>query len=386
MRSALLRDRNSRETRLHVAFHIPSIKSADVNALDIAADILGARDNSRLVRILKKEKGVVNDISAYAVTPRDPGLMVISARLDAKDLEAATKGIMDELAKLIKEKPSEAELIDAKIHIESQHLYARETVQGMARSIGNFQADLGDAYYEEKYLKLNAAVTPDQVSSVISKYFTPANVTIAVLMPETGNEDFTIDKLTKIVTSFEATRKTAVTVSTAESKTIVRNLPNGIKVVLSPDDSNPVVSIRIALLGGKRFESKETEGIMNFIAQMLNKGTSKMSEVEIARKVDEMGGRLAGFSGYDSFGFYGTFFSRYLDEALKLMAELYRDPAFPTDKFERERALIINKIRTEPDRPVSYAINVLNGTLFPHHPYGFVKEGTITSVFWIYSS
>ncbi len=64
IRSAVLRDANARETRLDIAFHIPPMMGNDVNALDLIADILAARDDSRLVRMLKKEKGLVNSISA----------------------------------------------------------------------------------------------------------------------------------------------------------------------------------------------------------------------------------------------------------------------------------------------------------------------------------
>ena len=63
IRSAVTRDPNAIETRLDIAFHIPSMKGNDVNKLDLAADILGARDDSRLVRILKSEKALVNSIS-----------------------------------------------------------------------------------------------------------------------------------------------------------------------------------------------------------------------------------------------------------------------------------------------------------------------------------
>jgi zinc protease len=113
---------------------------------------------------------------------------------------------------------------------------------------------------------------------------------------------------------------------------------------------------------------------------MLNKGAGKMDEVEISQRVEDMGGRLTGFSGYDSFGLAASFFSRHLDDGMRLMLQIVTDPTFPADKLERERNLIINRIKTEPDRPVQYAINVLNETVFPKHPYGFVKEGTLTTV------
>jgi len=110
---------------------------------------------------------------------------------------------------------------------------------------------------------------------------------------------------------------------------------------------------------------------MNFVAQMLPKGAGDLSEFDISRKIEDMGGRLSGFSGYDSFGLSTTFFSRNLEDGLKLVSMIYKDPTFPEDKIERERQLIINAIKTEPDRPVQYAMNCLNKVLFQNHPYGF---------------
>lgn len=379
IRTSILRDANTRETRLGMAFHIPSMQSADVNALDLVGDILGSRESSRLIRVLKKEKGLVNSISAYALTPKSPGIMVISAGLDSKNLEVATRAILEEVALLGKQAPSPEELERAKVHIESQHIYARETVQGMARSIGSFQADIGDAYYEEKYLTLNRAVTPEQISAAVKKYLVPPNVSLSVLLPENDLQGLKEDALDQLISPFRAA-VAATSEEAAKGAVVTRTLENGIRVVLAPDDSNPVVAFRIAFLGGKRFENKDNEGIMYFISQMLTKGTGKMTEVDIARKVEDMGGRLSGFSGYDSFGLSASFFGRYVDDGLKLLAELVTYPTFPEDKLERERGLIINRIRTEPDRPVEYAIKVLNEEVFPHHPYGFVKEGTLATV------
>jgi zinc protease len=380
MRSSLKRDKSARESRLHIAYHIESMRGNQVNALDLAGDLIGGRENSRLVRVLKKEKSLVNSIAAYALTPKDPGLMVISATLDAKNLKPATRAIMEQVALLAKESPSVEELEQAKVHIESQHVYARETVQGTARSIGNFTADLGDPLYEEKYLRLNADVNPEQISQAVKDYMAVPNVTISVLVPDDDVKDLRIEDLTDIVGSFEARNEDLATARATSPDILVDTLPNGIRVVLTADDSNPVVSFRIAHLGGKRFEDVGDEGIMNFIARLLNKGAAGMTEEEILRKVDDMGGRLSGFSGYDSFGLSANFFSRYVDDGLKLLARIYTDPTFPEEKIERERDLVINRIETQPDRPVTYTITNLVKEVFPSHPYGFDKEGTLATV------
>jgi zinc protease len=380
IRSAVTRDPNAIETRLDIAFHIPSMKGNDVNKLDLAADILGARDDSRLVRILKSEKALLNSIAVESLTPKEPGLMMITATMDSRNLEAATRAVMEELARLAETPPSVDELAQAKNHIESQRLYARETVQGIARSMGSYQNELEDAAYEEKYLALNSAVTPEQIAAAVRQYLMPPNLTVSVLLPKEEAKDFRIEHLEKIVNGFTPAAKAPMVSGAGPAATVYRELSNGIKVVLVPDSSNPVVSFRIACLGGKRFESPDTQGIMNFISRMLDKGAGSMTDVDIARKVDGMGGSLQGFSGNDSFGLYGSFFSRYWDPALELLLQLYTDPTFPQDKVDRERTLVLNSIKSEPDTPTEYVINILNKTLFPNFPYGFNKLGSEASV------
>ncbi|MBM3303364.1 MAG: insulinase family protein, partial [Deltaproteobacteria bacterium] len=135
-----------------------------------------------------------------------------------------------------------------------------------------------------------------------------------------------------------------------------------------------------ACLGGKRFETRESQGVMNFVALMLTKGTETLTELDVARKVEDMGGRLGAFSGMDSIGLDATFVSRNLERGLELLAQIYSNPSFPDDKMGRERKLIINRIKTAPDRPVEFAVKILNETMYTRHPYGFSEEGTIETV------
>ena len=59
---------------------------------------------------------------------------------------------------------------------------------------------------------------------------------------------------------------------------------------------------------------------------------------------------------------------------------MFTEPTFPQDRLDRERDLIVNDIKTEPDTPTTYIMNLLNKTLFPHFPYGFNKLGTVATV------
>jgi zinc protease len=380
IRTAVAGDRNATETRLDVAFHTPSRKSNDVNALDLAADILGGREGSRLVRRLKRERNIVNDVSVSIETPREAGLFIISANLEASNLQDATRGIMEELGRLAGTPPSEEELELAKIHVEAQHVYARETVEGRADSMGTYQSLLQDTEYEKKYLALNSAVTPQLVSAAVRKYLMPPNLTLSVLLPEGEATDFRVEQLEKIAQTFAPVTETGAAGVSVPARPVFRQLSNGMKVVLVPDNSNPVISFRIACLGGMRFENEETQGIMNFISRVFDKGAGSMTDTDISHKVDSMGGSLEGFSGNDTFGLAASFFDRYWEQGLELLFQLYSNPTFPPDKVKRERDLIVNDIKTEPDEPMEYLITVLNQTLSPRVPYGFDKLGTPQTV------
>ena len=69
-------------TRLNLAWHIPSVTSPDVPALDLLSTILGDGASSRLNQRLREKLGLVNAIGAYCYTPGDPGLFGIDANLD----------------------------------------------------------------------------------------------------------------------------------------------------------------------------------------------------------------------------------------------------------------------------------------------------------------
>ena len=80
----------------------------------------------------------------------------------------------------------------------------------------------------------------------------PLNATISVLAPDTGTKDFKVEKLAQVIKSFGSVSKTTSGTQPVEPKTVSKKLSNGMTVVLTPDDSNSLVSFRIAHLGGKK--------------------------------------------------------------------------------------------------------------------------------------
>src|SRR5262249_25489118 len=171
-----------REAQRPMAFHIPSIRSGDTSALDVVGILLGQGESSRLNTSVKRNKQLVSDVYAYTYTPKDPGLFVVGASLNG-DPEPAERAILRELFRLAHEDVSEEELSKAKTIIESDAVYQKETVQGLARKLGYFETVAGGAEIEAEYLAQVRALTPTKIREVVSRYLVTSNMTATVLRP-----------------------------------------------------------------------------------------------------------------------------------------------------------------------------------------------------------
>ncbi|MDO9124882.1 MAG: pitrilysin family protein, partial [Deltaproteobacteria bacterium] len=109
---------NFKETYLQMVVPISSVTHEDTPGLDVLEQILGGGETSRLVQKVKLEKGLVHSISASAYTPKDPGLFIIGATLQAENLERAVEEILKEVNRLIQEGVTAEELYRVRVNVE----------------------------------------------------------------------------------------------------------------------------------------------------------------------------------------------------------------------------------------------------------------------------
>ena len=372
--------RDINQTRLAMAFHIPPVTHEDSYPLDVLSGILAGGVTSRLYKRLKLEKDIVHTISAYAMTPRDGGLFLITATLDAERVEEALKEITAEIESVLQEGVTAEELERVKLAIESDFVYARETMQGRARQLGYYQTVSGSIEFERNYLERIRAVTQKEIRRAVARYFKPENLTVALLLPsraETPIDEKLISST--ILSSF--TIKNADTLAEQPAEDIKKvELENGITLIVKEDHSNPTVALYAVFPGGLLFETKKTNGLSNFVAHMLTRGTKDMTRVEIARKIENMAGSLSGFSGRNSTGVSAVFLSRFFDEGLEVFSDVILNPTFPEEEIEKLRRDILASIEREEDYLPGYTFKLLYRELFKKHPYGMPILGEYTTV------
>jgi zinc protease len=386
-----------KETYLNVAFPIPAIAHPDVPALDALAMVIGQGETSRLVLELKRKKALVNDVRCYAYTPNEPGLLAVGMTTPPKEAAAALEQALMELAPVRTEPVDEQELAKVKSLVESDAVYHRETVQGLARKLGFYESAAGGIEREAEYYARFAALTTEDLRRAAENYLRFDRAIATGLFPRgsglrTGEIEELVERAGRPRVSASSERRPPPAAATqsiqleissrrpATSGVMIEKLPSGASIIVREERAIPLFAIRAAFLGGLRYESEETNGLSTLISRMLTRGTSDHTGEEIAHIVDACAGSMSGQAGRNSLGMRGEFLSKHFDRAFDLFAECLLRPDFPEGELERERSLLLQDINAREDHPASVALELFAQTLFQVHPYRLPILGSAASV------
>jgi zinc protease len=374
-----------KEAYLKLGFHTPDISDPDVPTLDVLAQILGQGRSSRLYSSLRMQRRLVNSISAYSMTPAGPGLFLISTSLETQDIDEALSGILEDTFRPCFEPVTIDELNKAKTQIESDFIYQKETVQGQARELGYYEAVTGDLSFGQGYLNRLRSVHVEDVLRVARAYLRPDNLTLGVLVPKGATDDISDRSLLrKVADTYRAAvarlAKRDGNPSKDPGQVLRLRLPNGATLLIKENRAVPLVSFRAAFLGGLLSEDEKNNGIGNFMARMLNKGTSTMNAEQIALEVESLAGSVSGFSGWDAFGLTGETLSWNFRRVFEVFSDILLHPAFPEEHLEKTRQDILASIKNQEDDLAQLAFRALWKALYPCHPYGMDVLGKPESV------
>ncbi|MFC1855940.1 M16 family metallopeptidase, partial [Thermodesulfobacteriota bacterium] len=395
------------ETHMNFGYHIPSVRHEDNATLDILALILGQGESSRLYSSIKSKKSLVHSIYSYAFTPKDPGIMMLGSMLEEKNIDETIRESIKEVDRLKYELVSQEEIAKAKLNLESDFIYEKETMQGQARKLGYFATTLNDYLFETKYLERIRAVTAEDIRRVANQYIDADKLTIAVLLPEKSEFSETKEDIYKKVKAGEALAKEAygaaaskepvasakkeeiktsssAAVDDSDESTEIKEskivLDNGITIIVKESHANPTFSLRTIFLGGVRYEDESNNGINNFIAGMLSKGSKNRSAAKMADEIESMASSLDGYSGKNSIGTSGTFLSRFTKEALEITADMTLNPIFLQEEIDKRKKHVVASIKRQEDELTSLAFNQFKSTHYKKSPYRFNALGTKENV------
>jgi len=385
-----------KEAHLALGFHIPDANDPDTPALDVLAHVLGGGESSRLYRRMIAEHPLANSASAFAYTPPDPGLFLAMASFEPEDEKKVLAALTEEIARVRDLPVSADELARAQANLESDFVYRRQTVQGQARELGYSIIVHNDPDYPDHYVKQVNAVTAADVQRVARKYLTAQNLTAVSLRPKDAGEQLDLAAIRKDAALLSSAQPKVVADAAAngsarqlpaetsksrdESQPRLVRLDNGVRLIVQEHHAVPMFSVRAAVLGGLLSETPKNNGISNFVAEMLTRGTAGRSREQLASDIESLAGDLGGFSGRSSMGVSATFLSEHVKEGLDLALEVLLQPSFPPDEVEKTRRELLMAIKNRDDEIAQRAFELAYKTVYPDHPYGMTTLGEKRSI------
>ncbi|WAR25542.1 MPPB-like protein [Mya arenaria] len=88
---------------------------------------------------------------------------------------------------------------------------------------------------------------------------------------------------------------------------------------------------------GSRYETEKTNGVAHFLEHMIFKGTSKRSQRDLELEVENMGAHLNAYTSREQTVYYAKCFSKDLERAVEVLADITQNSRLGKDEIERER-------------------------------------------------
>lgn len=161
----------------------------------------------------------------------------------------------------------------------------------------------------------------------------------------------------------------AVRVATVEGITEY-TLPNGLRVLLFPDQSKPTLTVNITYLVGSRHEGYGEAGMAHLLEHLLFKGSTKHRN--IAQELSDYGSRPQGTTFYDRTNYYETVpaSDRNLEWALDLEADRMVNSFIAKKDLESEFSVVRNEFELGENNPFRVTFERVMSAAYRFHGYG----------------
>ena len=351
--------------RVAAGYKLPDASSPEIPALDILCGIMGQSRSSRLVQHIKTEKELAINISSFNYTPSFCGMMGVSAICTPEKVSALEDELHAELQRIMRGELSEAEVRREQLQQGTEYIRCLQTNGGMASVIGNTVLTYGYPEAATRYFDILSGVTLDHVKDVAARYLKPERQTLVRLLPE--------DKP-------NAAAKSGKKPNNGVNKPEMKTFGPGLRLIEYPDSTLPLIDVCIVLPGGTFMENRSNAGISKLLSTMLNTGTSRWSEEELSRRIDDNSIDLSISAGANSLLFRLNCRSDRFDAAIEILQSVMAEPRFGAKELAREKSNIIESLKSRMMSPRNAAEDRALELLFGEHPYGLPRSGTTESI------
>ena len=346
-------------------YHVPAGSHPDAAALNVLAEILGDRPSGRLYKALVDNKKAVG-ASMGMEELHDPGFLLASATLKLdQSLDEARQILLKTVEGLPAEAPSKEEVERAKTRLLKNIELEMNDSQSVALDLSEYYS-MGDWRLMFLMRDRIQAVTEADVLRVAKAYLKESNRTLATFIPTKVPDRAEIPATPDIAEMLKNFKGTAVVAageafdpspSNIESRVVRSTLPGGVKMsLLSRKTRGGTVVASVTVRFGDEKSLMGKSSIAGITGGLLMRGTKSKSRQQIQDEIDRLKAHLSVSGSATSATASIETIEANLPGALRLAAEILREPAFPDSEFETVRAQRIAAAEASRSEPQPLAL------------------------------
>jgi zinc protease len=352
-------------------YRAPTGSHPDFPALEVLVELMRAAPQGRLHRALV-QKGLASAIWGFERALHDPGYVAFGASLP-KDgaLDAAREALLATLDGVRREPVRAEELERARTTLLNEMDKARLDARELVSALAEFHT-LGDWRLYYLYRDRLRAVTVADVQRVAEAYLLPDNRVLGQFVPTAQPQRAQIPDVPDVRAALEGYRGGAAlamgeafdpTPQNIEARLQRRTLANGVRVALLPKRTRgATVVAKLDLHWGNEDSTRGRSTACTLAGEMLLRGSARHTRAELRDAFERMKATVRVSAGG------ATLETRreHLDEALRLVAEVLREPAFPAAEFDELKRSLLTSAEAQRSDPSAVASEALRRHL---HPY-----------------
>jgi zinc protease len=373
-----------------VAYHMPSASHADWAPLSLLGGIISQAPNGRLYKALVESKLATNAM-ARSDSSHDPGLFFASASCPPESLDAVRDTLVKTLESLGDVPFTDDEVNKAKTRSKrtAEMLQSNSTAMAQALSSASSHGDWRLLFIQRDRV---AAVTAADVNRVAKAYFQKPNRTVGVYIPSKESARLPVPSappIDLVVKDYKGGTVAAAgeafdpSPANLDSRTKIIN-DSGFKAgLLHKKNRGETVSLVLTLHYGNPESLKDLTAAAGMLPGLMMAGTKKHDRQALREELDSLGIRIgtggggpgrgrrggrggggAGASGQLTFSVEAK--RDTLPQALKLLAEILREPAFPAEEFETSKRRMASMLSAGRTEPAALSRNKLSRALSPY--------------------
>jgi zinc protease len=354
-----------------LAMRMPGLDSPDFPALELLADILNS-DRFALHDLVTQGTALDTEFALDPLPKAGMGYAVVTfpPNGDAKTVDAKMRAI---LASVAKGGVPPGLLEAAKLQERRQTEFQKNSIAGLASVWSDAVALYGLRSPEEDLDRIEKVTLAD-VNRVARKYLDLDHATSATLVPQGsgapivssasfgGAENISLGEVkpTALPTWAQAARARLV-VPPSTTHPTVTTLPNGLTLIVQPEDVSDTVTIVGHIRNRPQTEEAPgKEGAAILLQQLFSYGSTHLDRIAFQKALDEIGASEA--AGTD-FGI--KILSQDMDRGVALLSDNELHPALPLPAFEILRRQIAQSIAARDKSPGYLMQRSLRAALFP---------------------